>query len=117
MFDKYRNLIESGISELILPHEPSDLYEPMSYILNVGGKRIRPILVLLAAEIYECEHTEAVKNAALAIELFHNFTLMHDDIMDEAPLRRGVPTVHEKWNQNVAILSGDNMLILAYQKL
>ena len=94
--------------------EPKNLYEPIEYILQLSGKRIRPILTLMAAEIFSGEYQKAFP-AALAVEVFHNFTLVHDDIMDDAPLRRGMQTVHEKWNLNTGILSGDAMLILAYQ--
>ena len=95
---------------------PSELYEPIRYIMALGGKRFRPLLTLLAASIYADQWENAVK-PAMAVEVFHNFTLMHDDIMDQAPLRRGKPTVHEKWNANTAILSGDVMLIRAYDLL
>ena len=94
--------------------EPKNLYEPIDYILQLGGKRIRPMLTLIAADIFSGNYKEALP-AALAVEVFHNFTLVHDDIMDDAPLRRGNETVHEKWDINTAILSGDAMLILAYQ--
>tara|TARA_R110002074_G_scaffold272030_1_gene443739 strand:+ start:257 stop:1228 length:972 start_codon:yes stop_codon:yes gene_type:complete len=94
--------------------EPKNLYEPIDYILQLGGKRIRPILTLMAADIFGSDYKKALP-AALAIEVFHNFTLVHDDIMDDAPLRRGKATVHEKWDINTAILSGDAMLILAYK--
>ena len=94
--------------------EPRNLYEPVDYILQLGGKRIRPVLTLMAADIFGNEYQSAL-NAALAVEVFHNFTLVHDDIMDDAPLRRGMQTVHEKWDINRGILSGDVMLILAYQ--
>tara|TARA_R110002073_G_scaffold108336_5_gene243560 strand:+ start:139108 stop:140079 length:972 start_codon:yes stop_codon:yes gene_type:complete len=94
--------------------EPKNLYEPIDYILQLSGKRIRPILTLMAADIFSGEYQKAFP-AALAVEVFHNFTLVHDDIMDDAPLRRGMQTVHEKWNLNTGILSGDAMLILAYQ--
>ncbi len=94
--------------------EPKSLYEPIQYILSLGGKRIRPVLTLMAAEIFDREYEKALP-AALAVEVFHNFSLVHDDIMDDAPLRRGKETVHEKWNINTGILSGDAMLILAYQ--
>ncbi len=96
--------------------EPSRLYKPVEYILSIGGKRIRPSLVLLACNIFCSDITQAV-NPALAIELFHNFTLLHDDIMDKSPLRRGNPTVHKVWDENIAILSGDAMSILAYDLL
>ncbi|MEN8704050.1 MAG: polyprenyl synthetase family protein [Polaribacter sp.] len=94
--------------------EPKNLYEPVDYILKLGGKRIRPVLTLMAADIFGGSSKDALP-AALAIEVFHNFTLVHDDIMDAAPLRRGQATVHEKWDINTGILSGDAMLILAYK--
>ncbi len=94
--------------------EPKNLYEPIDYILQLGGKRIRPVLTLMAADIFSGDTKQSLP-AALAIEVFHNFTLVHDDIMDDAPLRRGKKTVHEKWDINTGILSGDAMLILAYQ--
>ena len=94
--------------------EPQNLYKPIDYILQLGGKRIRPILTLIAADIFSGNYKQALPTA-LAVEVFHNFTLVHDDIMDDAPLRRGKETVHEKWNLNTGILSGDAMLILAYQ--
>ena len=94
--------------------EPKNLYEPIDYILQLSGKRIRPVLTLMASDIFSNEYEKALP-AALAVEVFHNFTLVHDDIMDDAPLRRGKETVHEKWNLNTGILSGDAMLILAYQ--
>uniref|UniRef100_UPI004049E168 polyprenyl synthetase family protein n=1 Tax=Flavobacterium sp. TaxID=239 RepID=UPI004049E168 len=93
---------------------PENLYEPVEYILSLGGKRMRPVLTLLATEVFDGNANDALP-AALAIEVFHNFSLVHDDIMDDAPLRRGNTTVHEKWDVNTAILSGDAMLILAYQ--
>ncbi|WP_409014347.1 polyprenyl synthetase family protein [Dyadobacter sp. CY326] len=95
---------------------PTELYEPIRYIMALGGKRFRPLMTLLAASIYLEDWEKAIK-PAMAVEVFHNFTLMHDDIMDQAPLRRGKPTVHEKWNANTAILSGDVMLIKAYDLL
>ena len=94
--------------------EPINLYEPITYILSLGGKRLRPVLTLMATEIFDADYKEAL-DAALAIEVFHTFSLVHDDIMDAAPLRRGEPTVHEKWDINTGILSGDAMLINAYQ--
>ncbi|OCK43881.1 polyprenyl synthetase [Tenacibaculum soleae] len=94
--------------------EPKNLYQPIEYILQLGGKRIRPVLTLIAADIFSGDYKKALP-AALAVEVFHNFTLVHDDIMDDAPLRRGHETVHEKWDINTGILSGDAMLILAYQ--
>ena len=94
--------------------EPKNLYEPIQYILGLGGKKMRPVLTLMSAEIFDVDYSKALP-AALAVEVFHNFSLVHDDIMDDAPLRRGNITVHEKWNINTGILSGDAMLILAYQ--
>ena len=112
--DRYREEFEKYLSEKAVSREPVNLYEPIVYILNLGGKRVRPVLVLLAAEIFGADYKKAL-DAALAIEVFHNFSLVHDDIMDDAPLRRGKRTVHEKWDINTAILSGDAMLIRAYQ--
>jgi len=94
--------------------EPKNLYEPVDYILQLGGKRIRPVLTLMAASIFSEDYKKALP-AAFAIEMFHNFTLIHDDIIDDAPMRRGEKTVHEKWDLNTGVLSGDAMLILAYQ--
>ncbi len=94
--------------------EPKNLYEPIQYILKLGGKRLRPVLTLMTSEIFNGDYKEAL-DAALSIEVFHNFSLVHDDIMDDAPLRRGNQTVHEKWDINTGILSGDAMLIMAYQ--
>lgn len=99
-----------------LPTKPANLYEPADYILNLGGKRLRPVLTLIATELFGTSYKKAIP-AAMAVEVFHNFTLMHDDIMDDAPLRRGQATVHEKWDVNTAILSGDVMLIHAYAYL
>lgn len=110
----YHEVISKHFQNLIIEREPKNLYEPISYILDLGGKRIRPVLTLMATEVYNTNYQKAL-NAATAIEIFHNFSLVHDDIMDDAPLRRGNETVHEKWNINTGILSGDAMLILAYQ--
>jgi len=99
-----------------MSREPRNLYDPIAYILQLGGKRLRPALVLMGYNLFR-EDLEKALPAAFSIELFHNFTLMHDDIMDNAPLRRGQPTVHERYNKNTGILSGDAMLILAYQYL
>lgn len=100
-----------------IPQEsPRNLYEPIAYILNLGGKRIRPILTLMAAEAFGSS-AQVAMHAAVAVEVFHNFTLVHDDIMDGAPLRRGQPAVHQKWDINAGILSGDAMLIQSYQYL
>lgn len=108
--------LEQGIQKLKLDREPSGLYEPIQYILSLGGKRIRPLMTLIAAEMFDETPYHAMPQA-LALEVFHNFTLLHDDIMDEAPLRRNQETVHLKWNVNTGILSGDAMLIKAYQLL
>ncbi|MHA7131960.1 polyprenyl synthetase family protein [Algoriphagus namhaensis] len=108
--------LENFLAERDFGNSPKELYEPLSYILSLGGKRIRPILTLLAYGMYK-EDVDTILPQAAAIEVFHNFTLMHDDIMDEAPLRRGQPTVHEKWNANIGILSGDVMLVRAYDLL
>ena len=108
--------IEKRLAELPMGTEPQSLYDPIRYILSLGGKRMRPRLVLLAYSLF-LEGENDVLDQALAVELFHNFTLMHDDIMDDAPLRRGQPTVHEKWNSSVAILSGDTMMVYAYDLL
>jgi geranylgeranyl diphosphate synthase type II len=97
-------------------NQPLELYVPISYILQLGGKKLRPLLVLMACDLVDGKKEDAI-HAALAIEVFHNFTLMHDDIMDNAPIRRGKATVHEQWNNNIAILSGDAMLVKAYQEL
>ncbi|MHA6278755.1 polyprenyl synthetase family protein [Salinimicrobium sp. CAU 1759] len=112
--DRYREEFEEYLSRKIVKQEPSNLYDPMVYILGLGGKRVRPVLVLMAAEIFGSDYKKAL-DAALAIEVFHNFSLVHDDIMDDAPLRRGKETVHERWDINTGILSGDAMLIKAYQ--
>jgi geranylgeranyl diphosphate synthase, type II len=114
-FAPYQTAFEQSLKTYKLPSEPKGLYDPIAYILELGGKRLRPCLVLAACEACKHSYGEAEK-AALAVELFHNFTLIHDDIMDEAPLRRGKATVHSKWNLNTGILSGDAMLILAYQQ-
>jgi geranylgeranyl diphosphate synthase, type II len=110
------SLIEKEIKKNGFGHEPASLYEPIRYIMSIGGKRMRPLLTLLAYSLYKKNITSVVPYA-IAVEAFHNFTLMHDDIMDKAPLRRGLPTVHEKWNVNTAILSGDVMLVKVYDML
>jgi geranylgeranyl diphosphate synthase type II len=107
-------LIDKAVTKLKYPVYPAELYEPIYYILSMGGKRMRPALLLMACDLFGGDVEKAL-SPALAIEVFHNFTLMHDDIMDNAPLRRGKVTVHEKWNKNAAILSGDVMLIEGYK--
>ncbi len=113
---QFHALLEDKIKAQNYGESPPELYEPLSYIMSLGGKRLRPILALLGYNLFK-DDPESILDQALAIEVFHNFTLMHDDIMDEAPLRRGRPTVHEQWNTNTAILSGDVMLVKAYDLL
>ncbi|MDY2585931.1 polyprenyl synthetase family protein [Winogradskyella aquimaris] len=110
----YQKSFINYLEDFATEREPVNLYEPVNYILKLGGKRLRPVLTLMTAEIFGAEAKVAM-NAALSVEVFHNFSLIHDDIMDDAPLRRGQQTVHEKWDINTGILSGDAMLILAYQ--
>jgi geranylgeranyl diphosphate synthase type II len=110
----YQELISNHFHQINLVKEPKNLYEPIQYILSLGGKRLRPVLTLMATEVFDVDCKKALA-AATAVEVFHNFSLIHDDIMDDAPLRRGNQTVHEKWDINTGILSGDAMLILAYQ--
>ncbi|MBW4359304.1 polyprenyl synthetase family protein [Flavobacterium taihuense] len=111
---QYQEFFISYLENQKINKEPKNLYEPIDYILSLGGKRMRPVLTLMTTEVFNADYKEALP-AAMAVEVFHNFSLVHDDIMDGAPLRRGSPTVHEKWNTNTGILSGDAMLILAYQ--
>ena len=109
--------VKSALSEVKFDNNnPSELYQPITYTLNLGGKRIRPVMVLLTCDLFGGDIETAI-NPAIAIEIFHNFTLLHDDIMDNAPIRRGKETVFKKWNTNVAILSGDTMFALAYKYL
>ena len=111
-----KSLFESYLSNQIFDKEPANLYAPIKYTLQNAGKRVRPLLVLMSAKSFGTDVKEALP-AAAAIEIFHNFTLLHDDIMDNAPLRRGKPTVFKKWGENIAILSGDTMLVWAYKML
>ncbi|WP_264565767.1 polyprenyl synthetase family protein [Flavobacterium sp. N3904] len=111
---QYQDFFITYLENQSISKEPKNLYEPIDYILSLGGKRMRPVLTLMTAEVFDADYVKALP-AAMAVEVFHNFSLVHDDIMDDAPLRRGSPTVHEKWNINTGILSGDAMLILAYQ--
>mgnify|MGYP000403893776 CR=1 FL=1 len=111
---KYNTALQECLGKAVAHKEPHQLYDPIKYILSLGGKRIRPALTLMVCDFFGSDFKKAM-NAALAVELFHNFSLIHDDIMDNAPLRRGEKTVHEKWDVNTAILSGDAMLILAYR--
>ncbi|OFY55643.1 MAG: isoprenyl synthetase [Bacteroidetes bacterium RBG_13_46_8] len=109
-----QNIINKRFASLDLPEIPANLYDPVRYMIDLGGKRIRPSLVLMGCNVFTDKIEEAV-NPAIAIEMFHNFTLMHDDIMDRSDLRRNKATVHKKWNENIGILSGDAMLIKAYE--
>tara|TARA_B100001559_G_scaffold124019_1_gene104309 strand:+ start:496 stop:1470 length:975 start_codon:yes stop_codon:yes gene_type:complete len=110
----YQDYFDKHLKSYNQSKTPKNLYEPVQYVLEIGGKRLRPILTLITADCFGGNISDSL-NAALAIEVFHNFTLIHDDIMDNAPLRRGKQTVHEKWNINTGILSGDAMLIMAYK--
>jgi len=111
---QYQEFFINYLETQSINKEPKNLYEPIEYILSLGGKRMRPVLTLMASEVFDTNYKVALP-AAMAVEVFHNFSLVHDDIMDDAPLRRGQETVHEKWDLNTGILSGDAMLILAYQ--
>ena len=111
---QYQEFFINYLESQSINKEPKNLYEPIEYILGLGGKRMRPVLTLMASEVFDTDYKLALP-AAMAVEVFHNFSLVHDDIMDDAPLRRGQETVHEKWDLNTGILSGDAMLILAYQ--
>jgi geranylgeranyl diphosphate synthase type II len=113
-FDEITRVVASGLEHIDWGKEPRGLYEPIGYVLSLGGKRIRPALTLMACNLFS-ENIRPALNAALGIEIFHNFTLLHDDIMDKADVRRGQLTVHKKWNDNTAILSGDVMQIASYQ--
>jgi geranylgeranyl diphosphate synthase, type II len=114
MIQKYLQILESEIKKQKYGKEPVSLYEPIRYLMGLGGKRLRPMLTLLAYNLYKND-VKRIAPYAVAVEAFHNFTLMHDDIMDKAPLRRGDQTVHVKWNVNTAILSGDVMLVKVYE--
>lgn len=106
--------VNMEIARMSFEREPAGLYSPIRYVLSLGGKRIRPVLMLLAYNLYR-EDIEKIYSQAIAIETYHNYTLLHDDLMDRADMRRGKATVHKKWNDNTAILSGDTMLVLAYR--
>ena len=106
--------INTAVEDIQYNTEPKKLYDPIRYILSIGGKRIRPLLMLMGYNLYR-DDVDAIINNALALETYHNFTLLHDDLMDKSDMRRGNPTVHKKWNDNTAILSGDTMLIMAYE--
>lgn len=114
-YRQYKKLIDAELENLSFSRQvPSEVYQPLDYMLAIGGKRLRPVITLAACEAFGGDVQKAIR-PALGIEVFHNFTLIHDDIMDNAPIRRGKPTVHHKWNTNVGILSGDMMLIKAYE--
>lgn len=108
-------IFNTALEEENYSRQPAGLYEPITYILSLGGKRIRPVMLLMSCDMFNGEIGTGIP-AAMGVEIFHNFSLIHDDIMDRAPLRRGQPTVHEKWNANTAILSGDTMLVKAYEQ-
>lgn len=114
--EELTDLVEKSIATLDFPDEPQNLYNPIKYLMSAGGKRIRPVLTLSSCNMFS-ESIDKAIYPALAIEVFHNFTLVHDDIMDNASMRRGKETIHKKWNKNTAILSGDAMTIIAYQLL
>ena len=114
--DEILKLVNDYLDNMPYDRKPSSLYEPIRYVLSMGGKRIRPVLMLLAYNMFS-EHPEDILMPACALETYHNYTLLHDDLMDNADLRRGHETVHRKWDANTAILSGDSMLVLAYQRM
>ena len=116
VFNKYQKIINSRIKDINVKGQPKELYDPINYILNLKSKRVRPTLSLLSYSIFSKNINEIVK-PAIALEFFHNFTLIHDDIMDNANIRRGEKTVHNKWNNNIGILSGDLLMIFAYKML
>ena len=111
---KYQELINKNLNEELIGSSPENLYAPIKYVLKIGGKRLRSALCLMACEMFSGDYQQAIK-PALALEIFHNFTLLHDDIMDDAPVRRNKTTVHKKWDSNIALLSGDAMSIIAYK--
>ena len=113
---RLRQLVNEALPMLVTTPEPSGLYEPVRYVLAGQGKRLRPVLLLLAGEVFGAE-AERILPAALAVEVFHNFTLVHDDIMDHADARRGRPTVHVRWDEGTAILCGDYLMALSYDLL
>ena len=108
--------VNDFIANLSYDRKPESIYAPIKYVLSIGGKRIRPVLMLLSYNLYK-DNPESILMQACALETYHNYTLLHDDLMDNADVRRGMPTVHRKWDANTAILSGDSMLVLAYQRM
>lgn len=115
-YDHFKKMVNEALQRLSPDKQPAGLYEPIAYILSLGGKRLRPVLTLAACDLFGGDPDRALSPAA-GIEIFHNFTLLHDDIMDKAEMRRGRETVHKKWNPNIAILSGDTMFALAYRQV
>lgn len=114
--DELLKLVNDYLDNMPYERKPKSLYEPVRYVLKIGGKRIRPVLMLLAYNLYK-DAPENILSSAIALEIYHNYTLLHDDLMDNAPMRRGKPTVHKRWDANTAILSGDSMLVLAFEKM
>jgi len=115
-FEKYQKEIDKQLSKIKLSNNPKELYDPVRYMLKMKSKRVRPILAILAYKLVHPNWKKVIQSC-LSLELFHNFTLIHDDIMDKAPIRRGKKTIHEKWNKNIGILSGDLLMILAYNMI
>ena len=113
-FRETLSFFNDALAALPLDRKPEGLYAPVKYVLSLGGKRIRPVLMLMAYDLYR-EDMASILPTALGLEVYHNYTLLHDDVMDRADMRRGKPTVHKVWDENTAILSGDAMLVLAYQ--
>ncbi|MBQ0087881.1 MAG: polyprenyl synthetase family protein [Prevotellaceae bacterium] len=111
-FSQLIEQVNKSIANIDYPHQPEGLYEPIQYVLSLGGKRIRPVFMLLASQLYDADLAK-IMPAAVGLEVYHNYTLLHDDLMDRADMRRGKLTVHKKWNDNTAILSGDTMLVMA----
>ena len=116
ILDKYIKAVNNGLAAIPYPSEPDNLYAPIRYELSLGGKRIRPVLMLMACELFGTDYHRAI-SPAIGLEMFHNFTLLHDDVMDNADVRRGKLAVHKVWNENAAVLSGDAMQILAYMQM
>ena len=114
--DEILESINDYLDRLPYDRKPQGLYDPIRYVLSIGGKRIRPTLLMLAYGLYK-DDVETVLPSAIALETYHNYTLLHDDLMDNADVRRGRPTVHRKWDANTAVLSGDSMLVLAYERM
>lgn len=114
--DEMLDMVNEFLNHLAYERKPASLYEPIKYVLSMGGKRIRPTLMLLAYNLFK-EDPEKILMNAIALETYHNYTLLHDDLMDNADMRRGHQTVHKKWDANTAILSGDSMLVLAYERM